>query len=140
MTNSQREGFDVVVIGMAGRFPGAKSLKEYWNNLVNGVETIRTFSQAELVQRGVDPEVLRGPNFVPAAALVPDSDQFAASFFGYSPREAELMDPQHRLFLECAWEALEDAGYALRSQNMQTGVFAGSGLSTYMLFNLLTNA
>jgi acyl transferase domain-containing protein len=140
MTKSQREGFDVAVVGMAGRFPGARSLKEYWNNLLNGIETIRPFSEAELLRRGVDPEELRDPNFVPAAALVPDSDQFAASFFGYSATEAELMDPQHRLFLECAWEALEDAGYALRSQQTLTGVFAGTGLSTYMLFNLLTNA
>src|SRR6202035_5717960 len=90
-------------------------------------------------EMGVNPEYLKEPAFVRAGARVPDSDFFAAAFFGYSPREAQLMDPQQRLFLECSWEALENAGYAPRSLPGETGVYAGMSLSTYMLFNLLGN-
>jgi phthiocerol/phenolphthiocerol synthesis type-I polyketide synthase E len=135
----ESEGFEVAIIGMAGRFPGARSLEEYWNNIRNGVESIRILNAGELAARGVTPERSSAPNFVPAAAQAPDTDLFAASFFGYSPREAELMDPQHRVFLECAWEAVENAGYAPRSLEGLTGVFAGASLSAYMLFNLLAS-
>src|SRR5579859_4713945 len=130
----------IAIIGMSGRFPGASDVQTFWRNLADGIKSIRFFSQQELEAAGVERSLLEHPNYVKAGAILDGIDLFDAPFFGFAPREAELMDPQHRLFLECAWEALEDAGYALRSQNMQTGVFAGSGLSTYMLFNLLTNA
>jgi len=134
------ERFDIAVIGMSGRFPGARSLQEFWQNLDASIESIKNFSKEELLQRGVSPQRLNDPNFVAAGAPVPDAELFAAAFFGCSPREAELMDPQHRLFLECAWSALEDAGYAPRSLEVPTGVFAGTSLSTYMLFNLAGDA
>lgn len=139
MAGAHNERFSVAVVGMSGRFPGASSLSEYWQNLVCGLETIRHYTDDELLKMGVSPEHLLDPNFVRAGAHIPDRDLFAASFFGYSPREAELMDPQQRLFLECSWEALENAGYAPRSLQGQTGVFAGTSLSSYLLFNLLGN-
>jgi acyl transferase domain-containing protein len=139
MALAPNEHFKIAVIGMSGRFPGARSLQEYWQNLLAGVESIQSYTDDELRQMGVNPEYLLDPSFVRAGSPVADRDLFAASLFGYSPREAELMDPQHRLFLECSWEALENAGYAPRSLPPETGVYAGTSLSTYMLFNLLGN-
>src|ERR1051325_2707464 len=100
------DNLDIAIIGMAGRFPGAKNVDEYWDNLRLGVESISFFSDEELLASGVDPAALTAPNYVKAAPLLNDVDLFDASFFGYSPKEAQFMDPQHRLFLECAWEAL----------------------------------
>jgi acyl transferase domain-containing protein/acyl carrier protein len=131
--------FDVAVIGMSGQFPGARDLKQFWQNLADGIESIRTFTDEELLQRGVDPALLHDPAFVKAAPVLDNPDQFAAAFFGYSPREAELMDPQQRLFLEHSWAALEDAGYAPRKLKQEVGVFAGMSLSSYLLFNLVNN-
>src|SRR5712691_4337802 len=90
----------IAIVGMAGRFPGARNLEEYWANLAAGVRSIRVFSDEELLARGVEREVLRQPNYVKAGTIINDVDRFDAAFFGYAPREAELMDPQHRLFLE----------------------------------------
>src|SRR2546430_9980690 len=106
----QRSGLEVAVIGMSGRFPGARNLEEFWRNLREGVESISTFSDQELLAQGIDPDLLRNPSYVKAGGVLEDIDLFDASFFGYSPREAEIMDPQHRFLLECSWEALEDAG------------------------------
>lgn len=131
--------FDVAVIGMSGQFPGARDLREFWSNLAGGVESIRSFTDEELQQRGVDGESIQDPDFVKAAPVLENTDQFAAAFFGYSPREAELMDPQHRLFLEHSWAALEDAGYAPRHLQSRVGVFAGMSISSYLLFNLVNN-
>jgi acyl transferase domain-containing protein/acyl carrier protein len=131
--------FDVAVIGMSGQFPGARGLREFWSNLAGGVESIRSFTDEELLQRGVDIESIEDPDFVKAAPVLENADQFAASFFGYSPREAELMDPQHRLFLEHSWAAIEDAGYAPRHLQSRVGVFAGMSISSYLLFNLVNN-
>lgn len=140
MTTEHMEArFDVAVIGMSGQFPGAIDLAEFWNNLAQGKEAIRRFTDEELLQRGVGPGSLADPDFVKAAPVLENTDHFAASFFGYSPREAELMDPQHRLFLEHSWAALEDAGYAPRHLKDQVGVFAGMSLSSYLLFNLVNN-
>jgi phthiocerol/phenolphthiocerol synthesis type-I polyketide synthase E len=133
------ERFDVAIIGMSGQFPGARDLREFWSNLASGMESIRRFTDEELLQRGVYAECLEDPGFVKAAPVLDDADHFAASFFGYSPREAELMDPQHRLFLEHAWAAVEDAGYAPRHLKNRVGVFAGMSLSSYLLFNLVNN-
>ncbi|HVR97664.1 MAG TPA: type I polyketide synthase, partial [Thermoanaerobaculia bacterium] len=131
-------GLDIAIVGMAGRFPGAAGLDQFWRNLRDGVESITVYSDAELLAFGVDPALLREPGFVPAGASIPDIDLFDAPFFGVSPREAEQMDPQHRLFLECAWEALEVAGYDPADlTDKLAGVYAGSGFNAYVLFNLL---
>src|SRR5262245_303175 len=115
----------VAVIGMACRLPGAPNVEAFWENLCGGVESIRQLSEEELLAAGLDPEELGNPRHVRAAALVEGPDQFDASFFGINGREAEVMDPQHRLFLECAWEALEDAGCDQLRYEGAIGVFVG---------------
>jgi acyl transferase domain-containing protein/acyl carrier protein len=125
----------IAVVGMSCRLPGARNLVEFRQNLENGVESIKTFSDDELLAAGVDRKLLSNPNYVKAAPLLEDFDQFDAAFFEFSPREAAIMDPQQRLFLECAWEALEDAAHAGDASGSRTGVFAGGGgvMSTYLL-------
>ena len=97
----------VAIIGMAGRFPGARNLDEFWHNISNGVEILDTVSEAEMDAAGVPRDLRSNPNFVPKYTALEDADLFDASFFGMSPREAQILDPQQRIFLECAWEALE---------------------------------
>ncbi|MFC2145980.1 amino acid adenylation domain-containing protein, partial [Acidobacteriota bacterium] len=126
MTNSKETGLEIAVIGMSGKFPGAKNLKEFWENLKNDVESIATFSTEELRACGISEHYLENPNYVKAYGVVEDKAYFDSSFFGYSPREAETMDPLIRLFHECAWEALEDAGYDPISYNDSIGIYAGS--------------
>jgi phthiocerol/phenolphthiocerol synthesis type-I polyketide synthase E len=109
---------------MAGRFPGAPDLDAFWANLRGGVESIQRLSDEQLRERGVDEALLRNPRFVKASSTVDGVDLFDAAFFGYSPREAELLDPQHRILLECAWEALERAGYDSRQYRGNVGVYA----------------
>jgi amino acid adenylation domain-containing protein len=128
----------VAIVGMAGRFPGARNLRQFWENLRAGVESISFFSDEELDLEGADASLIAQPNFVKAKGVLDDVEMFDASFFGFSPREAEIIDPQHRLFLECAWDALEDAGYDSEVYRGLVGVFAGTSISTY-LFNILTN-
>ncbi|HEX2254147.1 MAG TPA: SDR family oxidoreductase [Thermoanaerobaculia bacterium] len=123
----------IAIVGLACRFPGARNAGEYWRNLAAGVESVRRFSDDELAAAGVPPEVLADPAYVKAAPVLDDIDLFDAALFGYSPREAELMDPQQRLFLESAWEALEDAGYDPRRCRERIGVYAGARLNTYWL-------
>lgn len=123
----------IAVIGMSGRFPGASSTRELWENLTQGIESITRFSAEELLATGLDPRLLEEPGFVPAGGIVEDIEQFDAPFFGFSPRDAELLDPQQRLFLECAWESLEDAGYVPDTFQGLIGVYAGSSMSTYAL-------
>lgn len=130
------EGTAVAVIGMAGRFPGADNIDEYWANLRNGVDCISRFSDEELLAAGVDPSWLKHPNYVKARGLLRDFDRFDASFFGYSPRDAEIMDPQHRALLETSWTALEHAGYYAERFRGLISVFAGVGLSKYLIMNL----
>jgi acyl transferase domain-containing protein len=101
----------IAIIGMSGRLPGAPNLDAFWANLVAGVESIEPLTTDELVARGLDPATLSSPNYVKAAPVLDGIELFDAAFFSFSPGEARLMDPQHRLFLECAWEALENAGY-----------------------------
>jgi acyl transferase domain-containing protein len=135
----QQDYSGIAIIGMSGRFPGAANVEAFWENLRDGVESVTFFSDEELARRGVDEKALRHPNYVKAGVVLDDIDRFDASFFGYSPREAELMDPQHRLFLECAWEALESAGYSTDGDTGIVGVFAGSGSPGYLLQNILSN-
>jgi acyl transferase domain-containing protein len=137
--NDPREGLEVAIIGMACRFPGARNVDEFWRNLRDGVESISFYTDEQMKAFGVDSAALHHPNFVKAGAALKDMDLFDASFFGYSPREAELLDPQQRLFLECAWEAYESAGYSDHSYEGMVGVYAGASMSSYLLFNLLPN-
>jgi acyl transferase domain-containing protein len=140
MNNSEtfyhQTGFEIAIVGLAGRFPGAKDVDEFWRNLRDGVESISFFSDEELIALGVDPETLDDPNYVKAQGTLENVELFDASFFGYTPREAQTMDPQHRLFLECAWEALENAGYDAKKYNGLIGVYAGTSRNTYLLNNL----
>lgn len=124
---------DIAIIGMTGRFPGATTVEQFWQNLCAGNESISFFSEEELIAAGVDPQLLHEPNYVKARPVLDDIEHFDAAFFGYSPREAEVMDPQHRLFMECAWEALELAGYDVQRYKGLIGVFGGANLSTYLL-------
>ena len=127
-------GPDIAVIGFSGRFPGARNTNQYWANLRSGVESISFFSDKELVEAGVDADVLRDPNYVKAAPTLDGVAEFDAAFFGYSPREARIIDPQQRLFLEVAWEALEHSGYDSASFQGSIGLFAGAAMNTYLLF------
>jgi phthiocerol/phenolphthiocerol synthesis type-I polyketide synthase E len=130
---------DVAVIGLAGRFPGAPDVQRLWLSLVAGREGIRFFSAEELIASGVDPELVARPDYVKAKGILGDVDLFDAGFFGLNPREVELMDPQHRIFLECAWEALEDAGWDADRYPGLVGVYAGLSMNTYLLTNLLSH-
>ncbi|MEM9923874.1 MAG: beta-ketoacyl synthase N-terminal-like domain-containing protein [Cyanobacteria bacterium P01_D01_bin.50] len=131
-------GLEIAIIGMAGRFPGAKNIDEYWENIKNGVESIRLLTDEYLLSQGVDKSSLEHPQYVKAAAVLEDIELFDADFFGFSPREAEILDPQQRLFLECAVEALETAGYNPQTYSGLIGIYGGAGMNGY-LFNLYTN-
>ena len=101
----------IAIIGMAGGFPGAKSIDKFWQNLRDGVESIAVFSDEELLSEGIKTTLINNSKYIKSRAVLEDIDLFDASFFGVNPKEAEITDPQHRLFLEYAWEALENAGY-----------------------------
>ena len=126
---------DIAIIGMACRFPGAATPQAFWTNLVGGVESIAVFSDDELRAAGVAADVLRHPHYVKASPILESPAGFDAGFFDYSPAEARLMDPQHRLFLEVAWETFEDAGYDPLGDKGVVGVYAGAGglVSSYMV-------
>jgi phthiocerol/phenolphthiocerol synthesis type-I polyketide synthase E len=126
----------IAIVGMAGRFPGANNIAQFWDLLRLGKEGITFFTDDDLLKAGVDPAVLSLPNYVRAAGILDDYDGFDAPFFGIGPAEARIMDPQQRLFLECAWEALEDAGYDPHKTRERIGVFAGANMSSYLLSNL----
>lgn len=126
----------IAIVGLSGRFPGARTIDEFWQNLRDGVESLTTLSDEELLEAGVDPSLVHHPDYVKARGILPDIDLFDAAFFGYSPREAAATDPQHRLFMECAWEALEDAGYAPEQYGGRIGVYAGAGFNSYRANNL----
>ena len=131
-------GTEVAIIGMAGRFPGARDVEELWRNLCAGVESITRLTEDEIEPHTLGELPRDSPQFVPAASCLAGVELFDAEFFGYSPSEAEIIDPQQRLFLECAWEALEQAGYNPESCPGAVGVFAGARTNTY-LFNLFAN-
>jgi amino acid adenylation domain-containing protein len=124
-------GLEIAVIGMAGRFPGAKNTDEFWDNLKNGVESIAFFSNEELLEVGVEPELLENPNYIKAKGVIQDFDCFDSSFFKYTPGEAMVMNPQMRIFHECTWEALEDAGYVPETYEGRIGLYAGASTSSY---------
>lgn len=131
-------GLEIAIIGMSGCFPGAQNIEEFWQNLRDGVESIHRFSDQELQKLGVDAALLKNPNYVKAEGIVEDIDLFDASFFDISPREAEVMDPSLRFFLEHSWKALEDAGYSCEVYKKPIGVYAGASYDSYLL-NIYSN-
>jgi acyl transferase domain-containing protein len=134
-------GLQIAVTGIACRFPGAQNVEEFWQNLRNGVESISFFSDEDLEKSyGFVPSIDGDKQFIRAGGVLEGIDMFDAFFFGYSPKEAEVMDPQHRFFLECAWEALESAGYDVHRFQEAIGVYAGASADGYFLLNIASNA
>lgn len=127
----QDEDDSIAVIGMSGRFPGAKNIDEFWENLCAGKESISRFTDEEILAEGVSADMLNKPEYVKAGGAIDDIDKFDASFFGYNAREAELLDPQQRIFLEEAWKALENAGYDAEKFGGPIGVYGSIGMNTY---------
>ena len=134
-----RTGSEIAIVGMSVRAPGAKTAQEFWRNLSAGTESVTALTDDDLRNAGVDERELRDPAYVRRAAVLDDIEDWDASFFGFSPKDASIMDPQHRLFLECSWEALEDAAHLPEHFAGSIGVFAGCGMQAYMMFNLLPN-
>ncbi|WP_424097233.1 SDR family NAD(P)-dependent oxidoreductase [Moorena producens] len=134
--NKLQDDNDVAIIGMSGRFPGAKNIEEFWDNLKNGVESISYLSDQQLGESGVGTDLLNNPNYVKVNGLISDIDLFDANFFNYSPREAKTIDPQQRLFLESAWEAIESSGYNPETYDGSIGVYAGGAMPTYLMSHL----
>lgn len=134
--DNEMTGVEIAIVGMAGHFPDAPDVEAFWRNIRDGVESVTAFSDEMLGARGVPADLLADPSYVKAGVVLEDMDRFDAGFFGYSPRDAERLDPQHRLFLETAWQSLEHAGYAGAAPGL-TGVYAGSGASLYLLRHLL---
>ncbi|MFN0217658.1 MAG: type I polyketide synthase [Hyphomicrobium sp.] len=137
--SSVEVGSDIAIIGMAVRVPGATTYGQFWRNLREGVMSIETRSVEELIAAGESPRQLRRKNYVPRAAVLPGMADFDAEFFGFSPKDAAILDPQHRQFLECAWEALEDAARPPESLSGPVGVFAGCGMGSYFYFNVCSH-
>ena len=129
----------IAIVGMDGRFPGANNLAEFWKNIQQGKESITHLTKEELLASNIDGSVINNPNYVKAGAFLEDIDLFDANFFGYAPQEASAIDPQHRLFLESAYSALEIAGYNTQKYPGKISVFAGVGWNNYLLFNLNPN-
>lgn len=131
-------GLEIAVISMYGRFPGAKDIDQFWGNLKNGVESISFFSDEELIESGVNPELLKNPNYIKAKGYLEDIEYFDPAFFDYTPREAELMDPQLRIFHEASWSALEHAGYVPELYDGLIGLYAGTSANLQWLARTLS--
>lgn len=129
----------IAIVGMAAHLPGAPDIGSYWENLRNGRSAVRRLAQEELIAAGESPAMIKNPAYVPFAAPLDGFDRFDAEFFGFSPKEAAILDPQHRQFLETAWEALENAGHPPEFFKGRIGVFAGCGMGSYFYFNLCSN-
>ncbi|MDP4183345.1 MAG: beta-ketoacyl synthase N-terminal-like domain-containing protein, partial [Bacillota bacterium] len=123
---------DIAIVGLSARVPGAKDIDQFWKNLCDGVESITTISDDEIMEEGISPELLKNPNYVKAWGVLEDVDKFDARFFGYNPREAIILDPQQRIFLEESWKALENAGYDSEKFKGLIGTFASVGMNTYI--------
>jgi acyl transferase domain-containing protein len=130
---------DIAIVGLSCRVPGARTYADFWRNLLDGTSGIRAYGEEDLRTAGVSDRELQRPNYVRSGAPLDDMEMFDGDFFGFSPRESDILDPQHRHFIECAWEALEDAGHRPDSFDGQIGVFGGSGHNAYLPYNLLTN-
>jgi len=129
----------IAIIGMALRAPGARNVEEFWQNIVDAKESITWFSDDELRAAGVPEHHLSRPDYVKASAVIPDFELFDPEFFGFSPAEAAMLDPQHRLFMECAWEALEDAAHDAQRSKAAIGIYGGCFMNKYLPLNLYTN-
>jgi amino acid adenylation domain-containing protein len=127
---------DVAVIGMACRYPSAADPEQFWATITSGADVVRPFTDAEMLADGADPAGLADPAYVRAGAVLDGVAEFDAEFFGLTPREAEVLDPQHRIFLECCWQAMENAGQAPGRGGQRVGVFAGARTSAYLAENL----
>lgn len=130
-------GLEIAIVGMSGRFPGADDVEKFWMNVRDGVESIKRFSDDELREMGVPQATIDDPEYVKAGVPFNGFDQFDAAFFGYAPREAQTLDPQQRIFLECAWASLEHAGCDPERWQGRIGVYAGEGANVYLIRNLL---
>ena len=130
---------DIAIVGMAGRFPGANNIQEYWELLRDGMEGIRPLSDDELRAAGVTDSHLADPKYVRSGGVLEGMDEFDASYFGFSPKDAAIMDPQHRHFYECAVEAFEHAGHPPSRFDGAVGVFAGCGMNAYFMRNVMSN-
>ncbi|WP_422735357.1 type I polyketide synthase [Micromonospora sp. WMMD729] len=137
--SDQETGLEIAIVGMAGRFPGAADVDELWQRILAGQETITRFTDAELAAAGLSEQERRHPDHVPAHGALADVDRFDAAFFGYSPRDARLLDPQQRLFLQTAWTALERAGHLAGNPDRLVGVYAAAAASGYLLHHLFRN-
>ncbi len=133
-----RAGSKIAIIGMSGKFPGADNVDEFWYNLLNEKETITTFSRDEL-DPSIPDEIKDDPNYVPVRGVINNAEMFDAAFFGITPSMARLMDPQQRIFLELAWEALEHGNCIPSKYSGRIGVYAGTGNNTYYLNNVQGN-
>ncbi|BCJ96174.1 hypothetical protein acsn021_37430 [Anaerocolumna cellulosilytica] len=122
---------EIAIIGMACRFPDANNVEEFWNKLKNGIECITYFNDEELLDIGVSPDLVNNPSYVKAQGVMPNPEYFDAEFFKYSPREAEIMDPQIRVFHEIVWEALEDSGYSSKQSHIPIGLFSSASPNLY---------
>ncbi len=129
----------IAIVGMAGRFPGAENPDEFWDNVKNGVESITQFTDEEMERERIDPIIWNDANYVKASGVLNEVDKFDADFFGFSPREAQITDPQHRLFLECAWDSLEHAGIDPERFDGAIGVYGGTGSNSYYTYHLAPN-
>ncbi|MEO1561637.1 MAG: polyketide synthase, partial [Cyanobacteria bacterium J06632_19] len=127
---------DIAIIGINGRFPEAQDIDYFWENIKNGVESIYFFSDEELLSEGISSDLVKNPNYVKARAVLADVEMFDANFFGFNAKEAELIDPQQRLFLESAWDVIESAGYDPEKYTGSIGVYAGMGSNTYFINNV----
>lgn len=132
MMNDHETG--IAIIGMSGRFPGASTTQVFWDNLRSGTESISFFSDEEMLAAGVEVSLLTHPLLVKAGGTLEDIDLFDAHFFDYSPREAEFIDPQQRLFLECSWEALEASGYISENYDGSIGVYGSVSQNSYLSY------
>lgn len=130
---------DIAIVGMAVNVPGAQNVAAYWDNLRSGVSSIRKLSEAELLAAGETPEKIARKNYVRTAADLQGFETFDAEFFGFSPKDAAILDPQHRKFLEVAWEAMEQAGHVPENVDGPIGVYAGCGMGSYFYFNICSN-
>jgi len=130
---------DIAIVGMAAHLPGAGSVEDYWKNLCDGIESIRRLSEVDLLAAGETRDRLLHRNYVPAAAPLDGFETFDSDFFGFSPKEAAILDPQHRQFLEVAWEALENAGHPPENFDGPIGAYGGCGMGSYFYFNICSN-
>jgi acyl transferase domain-containing protein len=130
----------IAIVGLAGRLPGAATIEEFWRNQRDGVESVSRFGAQELIDAGWPAEMVSHPDYVPSAAVIRDADHFDAEFFGYTAEQAEISDPQQRMFAECAWHALEDTGHDPARFDGAVGVYGGCFANKYLPLNLLANS